>query len=315
MVADTPISFESGSLVGLHLLLTYECNYECSHCFVWGAPTQTGTMTVDTIERILAEAAGPGTIEWIYFEGGEASLYRQTLLAGVRLAKAQGFKVGIVTNAHWATIEKQAMQWLQPFVGSIDDLSISSDAYHGSDQGLSQPQIARRAAERLKIPVDFISVATPGARDVPGAGGQLPAGESAVLFRGRAAAELASLVEATPWERFTECPWEDLRHPERLHVDPFGHLHVCQGISIGNLFERPLADILCEYDPDRHPIVGPLLAGGPAEIVRRYALPHDTGYADHCHLCYASRRALRERFPDALTPDQMYGAPTPVTRP
>ncbi|MDX2411211.1 MAG: hypothetical protein QNK34_04565 [Woeseiaceae bacterium] len=62
-----------------------------------------------------------------------------------------------------------------------------------------------------------------------------------------------------------------------------------------------------DYDADDHPIVGPLVAGGPAEIVRRYDLPHQDGYADHCHLCYKSRYALRERFPKILTPDQMYG--------
>ncbi len=26
-------------------------------------------------------------------------------------------------------------------------------------------------------------------------------------------------------------------------------------------------EIMSDYDPDRHPIVGPLLAGGPAELV------------------------------------------------
>ncbi len=312
MAAESRIDIESVSLSGLHLLLTYECNYECSHCFVWGAPTQTGTMTVETVEHILGEAEALGTVEWIYFEGGEAFLYYQTLLAGMRMAKARGFKTGIVTNAYWATIDTQAVQWLQPFAGLVDDLAISSDAYHDSDEGASQPDIARRVAERLKIPVDFISVAEPGACDVPGAVGQLPPGESAVLYRGRAAEQLASLVDAKPWEQFTECPWEDLRHPERVHVDPFGHLHICQGISIGNLLERPLVDIIHDYDADAHPIVGPLLAGGPAEIVRRYALAHEDGYADHCHLCYTSRCALRERFPDVLTPDQMYGAPPAV---
>ena len=312
MAADSTTDAESGSLSGLHLLLTYECNYECSHCFVWGGPTQTGTMTVETVEHILGEAEALGTVEWIYFEGGEAFLYYQTLLNGVRMAKARGFKTGIVTNAYWATVDTQAVQWLQPFAGAIDDLAISDDAYHGSDKGVSQPNIARRVAQRLGIPVDFICVAAPGPSDVPGSPGQLPAGESAVLYRGRAAEQLASLVDAKPWEQFTECPWEDLRHPERVHVDPFGNLHICQGISIGNLLERSLADIMREYDPDAHPIVGPLLAGGPAEIVRRYALAHEDGYADHCHLCYASRCELRKRFPDVLTPDQMYGAPLPV---
>ena len=102
-------------------------------------------------------------------------------------------------------------------------------------------------------------------------------------------------------------PWENLREPERIHVDPFGNLHICQGISIGNLLERSLTEIMRGFDADNHPIVGPLLAGGPAEIVRKYDLAHEDGYADHCHLCYASRCALRERFPDELTPDQMYG--------
>ena len=307
MAEDSSIETLSKPLSGLHLLLTYECNYACDHCFVWGGPSQTGTMTVDTVEHILGEAEALGTVEWIYFEGGEAFLYFAMLRTGIRLAKEHGFKVGIVTNAYWATTDADAEEWLRPLAGSIDDLSVSSDAYHGSDEGVNQPEIARRVAKRLGIPVDFISVAAPGACDVPGAAGQLPVGESAVLYRGRAADKLASLVEAKPWQQFTECPWEDLRTPERVHVDAFGNLHICQGISIGNLLERPLADIMGEYDPDSHPIVGPLLVGGPAEIVRQYDLAHEDGYADHCHLCYKSRCQLRERFPDVLTPDQMYG--------
>src|SRR5210317_2073874 len=112
-------------LTGLHLLLTYECNYECSHCFVWGGPRQTGTMTPETIERILDEAEALGTIEWIYFEGGEPFLYYETLVAGVRLARESGFRVGIVTNAHWATSSAEAIKLLQPFSGLVEDLSIS----------------------------------------------------------------------------------------------------------------------------------------------------------------------------------------------
>ena len=294
-------------LSGLHLLLTYECNYECDHCFVWGGPSQSGTMTVATIEHILVEAEALGTIKWIYFEGGEAFLQYEILRSGIRRARERGFNVGIVTNAYWATTPGDALEWLQPLAGSVNDLSISSDTYHGSDEGVNYPEIARHAARQLDIPVDFISVAQPEAAHVPGAGGKLPAGESAVLYRGRAAEMLASRVEGEPWEQFDECPWEDLRRPERVHVDPFGNLHICQGISIGNLLERPLADIMAGYDPGEHPIVGPLLAGGPAEMIRRYGLPHQDRYADHCHLCYTARRALRQRFPDVLTPDQMYG--------
>jgi hypothetical protein len=294
-------------LSGLHLLLTYECNYECDHCFVWGGPSQTGTMSLQTIEHILDAARALGTVKWIYFEGGEPFLYYETLVDGVRLARDAGFSVGIVSNAFWAKSEAEAREQLAPFVGLVDDLSISSDAYHGVEEGLTGPDIARAAARELEIPVDFISVAEPEAAGVAGSAGKLPPGESAVLFRGRAAEKLASRVAAKPWEQFDRCPWEDLREPQRVHVDPFGNLHVCQGISIGNLMQRPLPEIMRGYDADAHPIVGPLLAGGPAEIVRRYRLSHQAGYADHCHLCYEARRVLRKRYPEVLTPDQMYG--------
>jgi hypothetical protein len=297
----------STPLTGLHLLLTYECNYECDHCFVWGGPSQNGTMSYQTIELILGQAEEAGTIEWIYFEGGEPFLCYELLCSGVQLAHERGFKVGIVTNACWATTEADAMKWLQPFIGVVEDLSISDDGYHGSDDGAWQSRIARQASEHLGIPVGFISVAGVEVTDVKGVSGQLPTGESAVLYRGRAVDKLALRAQPEPWKQFTECPWEELRNPERVHVDAFGNLHICQGISIGNLVESPLTEIIGGYDPDTHPIIGPLLAGGPVELVNRYELQHEQAYADACHLCYVSRCKLRDRFSDVLTPDQMYG--------
>ena len=130
------------------------------------------------------------------------------------------------------------------------------------------------------------------------------------MYRGRALETLVSRAPRRPWTQFTQCPCEDLREPGRLHVDPFGNLHICQGISLGNMFERSLREICEQYDPDSHPITGPLLAGGPVELIRRYDLPHEEAYADACHLCEHARRALREQFPAILMPDQMYGVPS-----
>jgi sulfatase maturation enzyme AslB (radical SAM superfamily) len=55
MAAESSSKIRSTPLSGLHLLLTYACNYECDHCFVWSGPSQGGTMTIETIEHILAE--------------------------------------------------------------------------------------------------------------------------------------------------------------------------------------------------------------------------------------------------------------------
>ena len=137
--------------------------------------------------------------------------------------------------------------------------------------------------------------------------GQLPSGESAVMYRGRAVETLAARADKRPWTGMDICPYEDLIDPGRVHVDPFGYVHICQGIAIGNLYEQTLSEIVDNYHPQEHPICGTLLNGGPAALVRRYELPLAGEYADACHLCDSARRALRDQFPNILAPDQMYG--------
>ena len=292
---------------GLHLLLTYQCNFECDHCFVWGGPNQYGTMTLDTIREILRQAQDVGTVEWIYFEGGEPFLYYAVLLRGVELASQAGFRVGIVSNAYWATGMDDALACLEPFAGRVQDLSVSSDAYHWNEVEDQRTRAARAAAEKLGIPLEVISIAPPEATHVDRSHGQIAPGESAVVFRGRAARRLAARADTHPWEQFTECPFEDLREPGRVHLDALGHVHICQGITLGNLLQRPLAELFDSYDPENHPVTGPLLDGGPAELLRRYGLTCRGNYCDACHLCDTSRRALRASFPEVLAPDQMYG--------
>lgn len=292
---------------GLHLLLTYQCNFNCEHCFVWGSPDQYGTMTLDTIREILQQAQDTGTVEWIYFEGGEPFLYYAVLQRGVEMAARAGFKVGIVSNAYWATDTEDALACLKPFAGMVQDLSVSSDAYHWNDADDRRNSVAKAAAQELGIPLDVISIAPPEATHVACSHGQIAPGESAVVFRGRAAQRLTARADKHAWEQFTKCPFEDLREPGRVHLDALGYVHICQGITLGNLLQRPLRELFDSYDPAAHPITGPLLDGGPAELVRRYGLACRTNYCDACHLCDTARRALRARFPRVLAPDQMYG--------
>ena len=294
-------------LTGLHLLLTYRCDLECDHCFVWGSPKQSGTMSLQDVDTILKQGRDLGTVEWIYFEGGEPFLYYPVLVGGVEKAKEMGFRVGIVTNGYWATTVEDALRWLEPFAGKVEDLAISSDLFHWDEKISQQAKNACAAAERLKIPVGVITILGFNEEGGEPVTGQLPIGESKVMHRGRAAEKLVAELPRRGWTEFTECPYEDLRQPGRVHIDPLGHVHICQGISLGNLFQKDLTEICASYDPERHLITGPLLEGGPAELVRRYGLEHEEGYVDACHLCYTARMRLRSRFPEILAPDQMYG--------
>lgn len=290
-------------LRGLHILLTYQCTFACDHCFVFGSPNQNGVLTLRELRDVLRQAQATGTITSIYFEGGEPFLYHPILVAAVQAAHGLGFTVGIVSNAYWATSVEDARQWLLPLVGLVQDLSISSDLFHYDEKLSRQARAASAAAHELGISTGVITIEK---ADAEIGLGQLPEGESGVMYRGRAADKLAPLAPQHPWSDFRECPYEDLRQPGRVHLDPFGNLHLCQGLTIGNLFEKDLAAICAGYDPDAHPVVGPLLAGGPAALALQYGItPRDT-YADACHLCFETRRALRERFPTLLCPDQMY---------
>jgi MoaA/NifB/PqqE/SkfB family radical SAM enzyme len=295
-------------LNGLHLLLSYQCTYECDHCFVWSSPWQRGTMTLADVDHILREAQTVDTVRSIYFEGGEPFLFFTTLVYGVRSAAAMGFEVGIVSNAYWATSERDAREWLRPLAGLVDDLSLSEDAYHGTEEDLARVANARAAAEAWGIPVGAIAVAQPE-QEAGGEAttGQLPQGTSAVMYRGRAAEKLAARAPQVAREQLTCCPYEDLREPGRVHVDPLGYVHVCQGITIGNMLQRPLREIVAAYDADAHPITGPLLEGGPLALAQRYGVAQRTAYADACHMCYETRQALRTRFAQVLGPEQMYG--------
>jgi MoaA/NifB/PqqE/SkfB family radical SAM enzyme len=264
-------------------------------------------MTLKNIRHILNQAKELGTIQSIYFEGGEPFLYYQVMLKGVQEAVATGFKVGMVTNSYWATDTEDAIEWLRPFVGLLEDLSVSSDCYHSTEEQSQQAEHAMAAAKKLGIPLGVISIAQPEASDTVSVVGVLPESETGVMYRGRAAEKLVSQASLKRWEEFNTCPFEDLRNPGRLHIDPFGNSHICQGISLGNLFHTPLSEICERYNPDEHPITGTLLKGGPAELARSYEVLCDGGYADACHLCFEVRRSLRGRFPDILMPDQMYG--------
>jgi len=292
---------------GLHLLLTYQCTYECDHCFVWGSSRQSGTLTISQISDILSQARALPECNSVYFEGGEPFLYYAVLQRGVAMAKEMGFDVGIVTNAYWATSEEDALEWLKPFEGTLSDLSVSCDAYHADEEKMKQARMAADAAKKLGIPVGTISIAQPDNALDAGVIGHLPEGESKVMYRGRAARKLTDPRSERPWLEFTECPHEELVAPDRLHLDPLGNLHICQGITLGNLFERPLEEICRSYDPEAHPIVGPLLKGGPAELARIPGVSIHKGYADACHLCYETRDQLRRDYPEVLGPGQMYG--------
>nr|WP_321352776.1 radical SAM protein [uncultured Methanoregula sp.] len=296
----------------VHFLLTYMCSLSCEHCFVCSSPSAEGTFTPGQIAMVLDEASRLGTVDTIYFEGGEPFLFYPVLLDGIRQAADRNYAVGIVTNGYFATSDENARCFLEPLRNlRICDFSVSDDVFHYEDRQENPAGRAFRIAQELGLPATILAL------DPGGSGPEMKASlreekkgvitEGSIMFRGRAAARLSRYAEAKDWQQFTTCPYEDLQNPYRLHVDAYGNLQICQGICMGNIGKKPLDELVRNYDPSAHPVCGPLLEGGPAQLARVLGYtPPPGGVADACHLCYLARKSCRGKMPGILEPRQVY---------
>jgi MoaA/NifB/PqqE/SkfB family radical SAM enzyme len=292
----------------IHLLLTYACNLECDHCFVYSKPNAKGTFTINQIKEILKEAIKIRTIKWIYLEGGEAFLFYPLMLEAIKLARDLGFKTGVVTNAYWSTSKEDAELWLKPLSKlKISDISISDDSFHREDEKVSPAKVAIAVAKELGLPINSICVEKPVIKTnkTQSKGASITGGS--IMFRGRAVEKLIKGVPKKSWNKFKECPYEDLKNPKRIHIDSYGNIHLCQGLSMGNIWEKPLSKIVKKYNSDSHPICKYLIKGGPALLAKKYNIRRADKYIDACHLCYLARLSLIDRFPQYLAPKQVYG--------
>lgn len=291
-------------LNGVHLLLTYKCDGECDHCFVFAGPQAKGTFALERLRDAIRQAACVATVRGIYLEGGEPFLFYPIMIEGVRTARRLGLTAGIVTNAYWATSAQDAEAWLTPLVDAgLTDLSVSDDALHHGEEGGTRGRNASAPAERLGLHVTLMPTQEPSV----GKGEDGRPVVVGVMFRGRAVEKLAAGMPVRAPEGLRECPHENLREPGRVHVDAYGNVHLCQGLLMGNLWRKPLDRLVADFDPDGHPVCGPLLRGGPAALAEAHGLERAAGYVDACHLCYEARKALLGRFPDCLGPPQVYG--------
>jgi len=181
------------------------------------------------------------------------------------------------------------------------------DHFHHGDTKKSPGQIAAQAANELGMTVNTICIEKPSIIHPDDHPRGEPVYAGGPKIRGRAVETLVKDLPTRPWEELTECKIEDLKNPGRVHIDPFGNVHVCQGLSMGNYLEISLAEVLNTYDPDSHPVCGPLLKGGPAALAKKYNVPHAERYVDECHFCSDLCKSLVEIFPQYLTPRRVYG--------
>jgi len=181
--------------------------------------------------------------------------------------------------------------------------------FHYGEEAENPAAVAVSVAKRLGIETSAICIEPPKVlhQSPHDEDKGSPVVSGGAKFRGRAVDQLSGNLPLRAWEEMRQCPYEDLESPSRVHVDPFGNIFICQGISIGNMWQAPLSELVRNYSSQSHPICGPLIRGGPAELAKALGVKHEAGYIDECHLCYLARREAVDSLPDFLCPKQVYG--------
>jgi hypothetical protein len=320
---------EPVKLKGLDIILTYECTSRCTHCCYRAGPGWGGTMTVAEVESYLAAVADQ-TLEWVLLFGGEPFIHYDLLQESVALA-APLAPVLVFTNGGWATDPDTARQRLTGLQAvGLDYILFSVDAFHQAHTPLERIATGIEAAREVGYRTIEIDNRWLGAPDTDNpfnrrtqdimtrlaklcdlSGINVIQGPARMV--GRASDELSPhlALESTP---LAECPLPDylggdLRVPTGVEIHPGGWVNLCAGLALGNTWERPLDEILADYDPDAHPIIRVLAREGPPGLLRlaqRHGYSPARGYVDGCHLCYQVRRFLRPYYPGHLAPAHPY---------
>ncbi|WDP84756.1 MAG: 4Fe-4S cluster-binding domain-containing protein [Desulfobacter sp.] len=295
-------------ITGLHILLTYACTYACDHCFLFCSPERSGVFTLNQLKGLVQEAQDLKHIQSISFEGGEPFLYYGLLHEGIRRVTNAGFETAVETNCYWATGVEDAKLWLGPLQeAGLKTIEPGDDSFHHDDTRTTPGQIAAQAAKALGMNVNKICIEKPSWVPPKGQAKGEPIYAGGPKLRGRAVETLVKDLPTRPWTELTKCKKENLKNPGRVHIDPFGNVHLCQGLSMGNYLDTSLAEVLGNYDPKTHPVCGPLAFGGPAALAEQYSLDHADRYVDECHFCSDLCKLLADRFPNELTPRQTFG--------
>lgn len=316
----------------LKIHLTYQCTAECAHCRFRCTRAPAPVLDSELALRCIRELAERNDLKLVVLLGGEPGLYPQQMMALLRAAHELGLATRLETNGFWARDDAAAERFLAPLAELGTSVSLSLDAFH---RPYVPPERVARAvlvAERLGAPhcletayVDHPAHNNPWDAETDALCLQLyervghPIAQhwrGSTFFVGRSTDALAPMQAAgrgLPQEPCRAVPWwhdGELDTLDLLILDPQGYLSKGCGIAIADLKRQPLAQVLAGYDPAAHPILGPLLTGGPLALARQaqaqtgFQLKAD--YADRCHLCQEARQALRAVYPEYLVPAQHY---------
>jgi len=271
-------------------------------------------MSLEDICNYLDEAVSLSNLESFMVFGGEPMLFPDQAISAFEKAHRQRIpKISMLTNGVWGKTEQKAEELACRMKKSgLNILGISVDAFHQQFIPLEYAQRAALASIHAGIAEVTWNVAVveslSGKNKYDRKTAKIlkllePVGIEAhvhkVLLVGRAARNLRryfkreSLRGPCTGDPILE---NSLTSPECITIEPSGEVNICWNLAIGNAKQKPLNQIIHDYEWKRNPMIRTLVEEGPLGLVkdarRKGFRFRSAQYVNKCHLCIEVRRIL-----------------------
>jgi organic radical activating enzyme len=310
------------------LCLTDWCNARCASCYLACRPERNEWMDVEMALGVWQqlEALSPHGCR-VHLAGGEPFGDMPRLLEILHRAGRAGLTCQKVeTNGFWAADETTAREMLRDLrETTMGELLISADPFHQQFVPIDVARQAARLAEEVlgagRWRVRWQDWLEQGVdvRSLDDVARQKLFAEWIAQGRdrlnGRAAEQLARTLPRQPIEAFDALSCrEGLLRGKHVHVLPDGGVYpgTCAGLVLGNVHRESIGKMWRRLEQDHadRPVLGPLIEGGPVELLRRRAGLElsSRGYASKCHLCWSLRKQLAEKgeYAQEISPAWVY---------
>jgi MoaA/NifB/PqqE/SkfB family radical SAM enzyme len=271
-------------------------------------------MEVEEAYNYLTEASTFSKLKSFMVFGGEPMLFPNRAISTFKKAQELGIpKIEMLTNGFWGRNRKEAEKLATKLkISGLNCLGISVDAFHQQHIPLEYPRNAAAAASFAGIEQVTWNVAVieslNGKNKYDRKTAQIlkmleSVGIEAhihnVLPVGRAAKNLRRYFKREPLEGpCTSDPilGNDLTNIKCVTLEPSGEVDICWHLAIGNAKEKPLSQILRQYNWRENRIIRTLVEEGPtglAKTVKRGKFQlRKRQFINKCHLCIELRKAL-----------------------
>lgn len=306
----------------LDLIMTLNCNSRCMHCYFCTEEkaTKPKVMTISDAKKYLSPLKKdfPKRIEIF---GGEPFLYFKELEGIIKAIRSfnSKTKIYIITNGFWGGSYEQVNHILSVLDSlKVKEIILSVDHFHQKHINLTYIKNIIKASKRHNtristnsalLPKGFQSEFNDSTRRILKELKQYR-DESSIsyhyrfMFIGRAINLISKkkLPKKLNNQVCTEECGNSFLNPKGATIYPNGDVALCFYYKIGNANEKPINEILHDFDINNFKVLKILALEGTDSLLKfaKSKGYQEKNYIDKCHLCYDVRNFLKKLYPNQL---------------